>query len=57
MQISHILAPLQPLNVRLHAIERVITRHSNMLIFLVVLFVLMSGMVVSFTWCSLNLSP
>jgi hypothetical protein len=33
------------------------SHRANMIAFLVVRFVLMSGMVVGFTWSSLNLSP
>ena len=48
---------LRPLSERLHAIERVITRPVNTITFLVIRFVLMSGMVVGFSWWALNIAP
>jgi hypothetical protein len=54
MQTSEFLAPL---NSRLSALDRTITRRENMLSFLLVRFVLMSGMVVGFSWWALHLSP
>ncbi len=48
---------LQPINARLAAIEQAMSRPANAITFLLVRFLLMSGMVVGFTWCSLNLSP
>lgn len=46
-----------PLNAQLSALDRAITRRENMLSFLLVRFVLMSGMVVGFSWWALHLSP
>jgi len=48
---------LRPLSERLASVERVITRPANAFTFLVIRFVLMSGMVVGFSWWSLQLSP
>jgi hypothetical protein len=48
---------LAPLNARLAAIDRGIMRRENLISFLLVRFVLMSGMVVGFSWWALNLSP
>lgn len=48
---------LAPLNARIAAIDRVVMRRENMLSFLLVRFVLMSGMVVGFSWWALHLSP
>lgn len=42
---------------RLAAIEETLTRRSNVLIFLIVRFLLMSAMVLGFVWTSLQLSP
>ena len=42
---------------RLQSVERSMEQRSNMLAFLVVRFVLMSGMAVGFSWWALNLSP
>lgn len=46
-----------PLNAHIGIIERVMTRPANTFIFLLTRFVLMSGMVVGFSWWALNLSP
>jgi hypothetical protein len=46
-----------PLNTRLASLDRAMTRRENMLSFLLVRFVLMSGMVVGFSWWALHLSP
>ena len=48
---------LAPLNNRLSDLDRAITRRENMLSFLLVRFVLMSGMVVGFSWWAMNLTP
>jgi hypothetical protein len=42
---------------RFSSIETTLTRRENILSFLVVRFVLMSGMVLGFSWYFLNLSP
>jgi hypothetical protein len=42
---------------RLAAFEQILTRRTNVLIFLIVRFVVMSAMVVGFVWTSLQLSP
>ena len=42
---------------RLQSVERSMEQRSNMLAFLVVRLVLMSGMAVGFSWWALNLSP
>ena len=42
---------------RLAALEETLTRRSNVLIFLIVRFLLMSAMVMGFVWTSLELSP
>lgn len=48
---------LTSLNTRLSAADRTMTRRETMLSFLLVRFVLMSGMVVGFSWWALHLSP
>ena len=48
---------LAPINTRLTAIDRLIMKRENVLSFLLVRFVLMSGMVVGFSWWALKLSP
>jgi predicted Na+-dependent transporter len=57
MQLRNTLNLLDPLNSRLQALEQTISQRGNMLAFLVVRFVLMSGMVVGFSWWFLHLSP
>ena len=42
---------------QLNRLEEAMSQRSNMLIFLMVRFVLMSGLVVGFSWWSLQLSP
>ncbi len=42
---------------KLSAIETSLTRRENVLSFLIIRFVLMSGMVLAFTWTFLKLSP
>ncbi len=49
--------PLQPLNQRLQSFEAVMVRPASTLTFLVIRFVLMSGLVVGFSWWTLHLSP
>ncbi len=39
------------------AIESSLTRKENVIIFLLIRFVLMSGMVIAFSWTFLQLSP
>ena len=48
---------LQPLSRRAEAAEQSLSRPANAITFLVVRFVLMSGMVVGFSWWALKLSP
>ena len=57
MQRPGTLTFLESFNSRIKATERLINRRSNMLPFLVVRFVLMSGMAVGFSWWAFNLSP
>ncbi|MEB3166514.1 MAG: hypothetical protein VKO65_07570 [Cyanobacteriota bacterium] len=57
MPFRHLLTRLQSLNDRIGSIETVMSDRQNMLIFLIVRFLLMSGMVVGFTWASLQLAP
>lgn len=45
------------LNQKFSAIETSLTRRENVLSFLIIRFVLMSGMVLGFTWTFLQLSP
>ncbi len=49
--------PLVRLNQRLESLETAITRPANTLTFLVIRFLLMSAMVVGFSWWTLQLSP
>jgi hypothetical protein len=48
---------LQSLKKRVSTVEATLTRRENILSFLVVRFVFMSGMVLGFSWYFLNLSP
>jgi hypothetical protein len=48
---------LQRLQQGLTAIETALTRRENVLNFLIIRFVLMTGMVVGFAWTFLHLSP
>ena len=48
---------LAPFHSRLAALDRLIIKRENLLSFLLIRFVLMSGMVVGFSWWSLHLSP
>ncbi|MEY4354782.1 MAG: hypothetical protein RLZZ609_3023 [Cyanobacteriota bacterium] len=48
---------LKALNQRLSAIETTITRRENVLSFLIIRFVLMSGMVLGFAWTFLHFNP
>ena len=57
MPLAPMPSPLQPLSRRYDAIEQSLSRPANAITFLVVRFVLMSGMVLGFTWCSLHFSP
>ena len=52
-----LLRLLEPVKTSLESFDRVITRRENLLSFLVVRLVLMSGMVVGFSWWFLHLSP
>jgi hypothetical protein len=47
----------QPLFRRLDAIESIMSRKENMIIFVLIRFVLMSGMLVGFSWYAFNLNP
>jgi hypothetical protein len=47
----------QPLNRRVETVEESLSRPANAITFLVVRFVLISGMVLGFSWFALNLSP
>ncbi|MEB3318791.1 MAG: hypothetical protein VKO39_11710 [Cyanobacteriota bacterium] len=49
--------PFRRLNQQLSAIETSLTRKENVLSFLIIRFVLMSGMVLAFAWTFLQLSP
>lgn len=42
---------------RLDAIESIMSRKENMISFVLIRFVLMSGMVVGFSWYAFNLNP
>ena len=48
---------LQPLNRRVKAVEQSLSRPANAITFLVVRFVLMSGMVLGFSWYALHSMP
>ena len=50
-------ALLKTLNQRLSAIEATINRRENVLSFLIIRFVLMSGMVLGFAWTFLHFNP
>ena len=50
-------SPLARLNQRLQSLETAMTRPANTLTFLVIRFLLMSAMVVGFSWWALHLSP
>lgn len=47
----------QAFNQRLSAIETTITRKENVLSFLIIRFVLMTGMVLGFAWAFLHYTP
>jgi predicted Na+-dependent transporter len=51
---SHLFASM---STRIQAIERSMSQRANLIKFLVVRFVLMSGMVVGFAWTFLQPSP
>lgn len=57
MTLQSLISPFRAFQQRIAAIETVMSRRANTLIFLVVRFVLMSAMVVGFTWYCLELSP
>jgi predicted Na+-dependent transporter len=48
---------LKPLNRRVEAVEQSLSRPANAITFLVVRFVLMSGMVLGFSWYALHSMP
>jgi predicted Na+-dependent transporter len=48
---------LQPLNRRVEAVEQSLSRPANAITFLVVRFVLMSGMVLGFSWYAFHSMP
>jgi len=48
---------LQPLNRRVEAVEQSLSRPANAITFLVVRFVLMSGMVLGFSWNAFHSMP
>jgi predicted Na+-dependent transporter len=48
---------LHPLHRRVEGMEQALSQPANAITFLLVRFVLMSGMVIGFSWCALNLSP
>ena len=48
---------LQPLSRRVEAVEQSLSRPANAITFLVVRFVLMSGMVLGFSWFALHSMP
>ena len=50
-------ALIQPLTRRVEAIETSLSKPTNAITFLLVRFLLMSAMVVGFSWYALNLSP
>ena len=48
---------LQPLSRRVEAVEQSLSRPANAITFLIVRFVLMSGMVLGFSWFALHSMP
>jgi predicted Na+-dependent transporter len=48
---------LQPLSRRAEAVEQLLSRPANAITFLVVRFVLMSGMVLGFSWFAFHSMP
>ncbi len=48
---------LQPLSRRVEAVEQTLSRPANAITFLVVRFVLMSGMVLGFSWFAFHSMP
>lgn len=57
MQSRNLLSFLGRLTASYESFDRAITRRENMLSLLIARFVLMSGLVVGFSWWALNLSP
>lgn len=57
MQRSNPQSLLKTISQRLQSLQQSMDQRSNMLAFLVVRFVLMSGMAVGFSWWAFNLSP
>jgi len=57
MPFRSLQAFFQPLNRRVEAVERSLSRPANAITFLLVRFVLMTGMVLGFSWFAFNLSP
>lgn len=50
-------SPFHSFSQRFSALETSLTRRENVLNFLIIRFVLMSGMVLGFSWAFLKLSP
>jgi predicted Na+-dependent transporter len=50
-------ALLQPFSTRVEAVEQSLSRPANAITFLVVRFVLMSGMVLGFSWYAFHSMP
>ena len=48
---------LNSISSQIHQAERVLSRPANTLTFLIARFILMSGMIVGFSWWALNISP
>jgi predicted Na+-dependent transporter len=57
MPIRALQSLLQPLSRRVEAAEQSLSRPTNAITFLVVRFVLMSGMVVGFSWYAFHSMP
>ena len=57
MPVQNYLKRLDSLSSWIQQLERRLTQRANILTFLVVRFVLMSGMVVGFSWVALKFSP
>jgi len=57
MNESDLLAPLRAMQERISVLEQRLMQRTNALIFLVIRVVLMSAMVVGFSWYTLELSP
>jgi predicted Na+-dependent transporter len=57
MQSRNLLSFLDRLKASSESFDRAITQRENVLSLLIARFVLMSGLVVGFSWWALNLSP